>query len=712
MKLRQRYTRERYAFFALLSTLSLVILGVTTVIHSSPWMAINKVLSNYFGYPFEETPTHWAEKALIFFFVGFIISTITRSFKNWDGKKSIKHYQQEKLHEEKTWFLDALEEISRILGIKPKLEIYNPEEKERKQSSKPIELSGMGEQASNHMILTEEEREYFLTGIATYILINDLKNQILPEQFEAIVRKLYNLTPETLDISNKGLSNKDSYLSIKERLQNIQNPTETIKTDIETCGMLIRDVNHPGALKFPHQSLLEHLFVKLAAHHILNDKKSNKRAMYDAILAANRANRKKIIKISKSIPSVNELLNLQDSNEQPKPLKLRKMIFRSIKCFEQGEITFQEKSTLIVGTNGRGKTTLLQLLALGLTGLKTPPLETDWSGVVRAGEEEGRFELEVKWEDKISKLTYSIDTHDNVQCIENPDKVPIHELENLIVAYGPSRNLERRDTKKNEQFSPVASLFGVNTYLKDIRLSQTYNYVEPGFEELKKIINTLFELADPSQPVQLHHFDADSFYFQVPTVENDSTIPLEAMSAGFRSLFVWVFDLVLRAWEKEVDLDEPETLYGLVLIDELDTHLHPSWQRKLLPALETLFPNLQFVVTSHSPFVIQSMQSDQIFSLVVKNKTATIKKLDLTGPPHGFQLEEILKEVTSLEAAVPINSAWLSDHLKKFRDAIQKVDEEKVAQLYNQIKENIPESSKLHAYLDIMSAGLRGEEDI
>src|SRR5690606_7819707 len=70
--------------------------------------------------------------------------------------------------------------------------------------------------------------------------------------------------------------------------------------------------------------------------------------------------------------------------------------------------------------------------------------------------------------------------------------------------------------------------------------------------------------------------------------------------------------IVLNGFKEEKAIDEAT---GIVMIDELDLHLHPKWQRHVVNDLKTAFPNIQFVVTTHSPFIVQSLEQSELVNL-------------------------------------------------------------------------------------------------
>ena len=83
-------------------------------------------------------------------------------------------------------------------------------------------------------------------------------------------------------------------------------------------------------------------------------------------------------------------------------------------------------------------------------------------------------------------------------------------------------------------------------------------------------------------------------------------VPLRQLGYGYQTLITWVADLVSRMVERYPDSPNPLAEPAVVLVDEIDLHLHPMWQRKLMGFLTERFPNTQFIATAHSPLVAQA----------------------------------------------------------------------------------------------------------
>jgi ABC-type branched-subunit amino acid transport system ATPase component len=93
------------------------------------------------------------------------------------------------------------------------------------------------------------------------------------------------------------------------------------------------------------------------------------------------------------------------------------------------------------------------------------------------------------------------------------------------------------------------------------------------------------------------------------------SVPLAALSDGFRSVFVIVAELILRLSMASEDPYAALDQRALCLIDEVDAHLHPRWQGQIVRGLQKMFPRVQFVVTTHSPFVVASLEPHEVFRL-------------------------------------------------------------------------------------------------
>lgn len=124
--------------------------------------------------------------------------------------------------------------------------------------------------------------------------------------------------------------------------------------------------------------------------------------------------------------------------------------------------------------------------------------------------------------------------------------------------------------------------------------------------------------------------------------KNDKTLSLNQLSDGEKNMIAMVGDIARRLFMANPNLDNPLEGDGIVMIDEVDLHLHPKWQQRILVSLEEAFPNVQFIVTTHSPQVLTTVKAEAIQGLTYENDNLKIKKFDFS---LGAKSHELLYEI-------------------------------------------------------------------
>lgn len=213
----------------------------------------------------------------------------------------------------------------------------------------------------------------------------------------------------------------------------------------------------------------------------------------------------------------------------------------------------------------------------------------------------------------------------------------------FIVGYGATRRIEISDYSESSarrsrglRYARVASLFEDHVALRPIQVwaerlklsdGERYTYAIKKFNQaLPEAVRFTGELGNGDrQPM---------FMFR------DVLTPLSSLSDGYKSFIGWVGDLIGHlsdvAGEKKID-DIP----GIVLLDEIDLHLHPEWQRIVVPTLAKAFPKLQFIFTSHSPLIASTVKRENVFVTDVdESGAATIRQLE--ERLYGRSIEELL----------------------------------------------------------------------
>lgn len=288
-----------------------------------------------------------------------------------------------------------------------------------------------------------------------------------------------------------------------------------------------------------------------------------------------------------------------------------RLVLDNVRCFRHAEIPLDNQMTVILGENGSGKSTVIEALAsLNYTaadeGFTPFPLRHDTKS--------GRIALYQQGRKAAVANLFSA----SVQRNSLPE-------DSYILAYGRYRRVFIDDGEdRQESSSPVVLLDNMaaraaadravtlnrpdNNLLRDISLYLiALNYGRNSDPRLERVWNRLVEglpILDPRLAgLQLIERNRKTV---AAVIRNGIPLELPELSDGYQSLLVIIFDLALRYPYLFLSLDDPLLGRAVVAIDEIDLHLHARWQRTVLSQLVELFPNTQFIVTTHSAVVVQN----------------------------------------------------------------------------------------------------------
>jgi predicted ATP-binding protein involved in virulence len=161
-------------------------------------------------------------------------------------------------------------------------------------------------------------------------------------------------------------------------------------------------------------------------------------------------------------------------------------------------------------------------------------------------------------------------------------------------------------------------------------------------------------------------------------------IRLRDLGYGYQTMMAWVLDLVRRMVERYPESENPLAEPAIVLVDEIDLHLHPEWQRKIIGHLSKYFPNTQFIVTAHSPLIVQSAENVNLVLLRKENDQVTIEQPKIRNF-KGWTVEEILSDLMNLEGQT-MSDTYLT-LVEKFTQAIENDDFRQAQEAYKGLDE-------------------------
>lgn len=313
------------------------------------------------------------------------------------------------------------------------------------------------------------------------------------------------------------------------------------------------------------------------------------------------------------------------------------------------------KWTIILGENGTGKSNLLKAIALVTAGsnvigelIGNP---SDW---ISFGENFCFIQANLRTQEtKNQTVSLRIERGNQLSDIVRNNTESLSLLDNalqksnqnyFLVAYGAYRKL--RDNKslgKNGHFSDhsrtkrIATLFNRDASLHSIEawaMDLDYRKEKKGLAIVKKALDEFLP------EVSFHSIDKKKkrILFDTPS----GTIPLEFLSDGYQNMAGWLGDLLFHITEAFEDYKNALSTRGVLLIDELELHLHPLWQRLLVAYLDKMLPNFQIIATTHAPLAAQQAPEDSLYFL----KRDEHKKLQLTsfrGNPQLVRVEQLMR---------------------------------------------------------------------
>ena len=317
-------------------------------------------------------------------------------------------------------------------------------------------------------------------------------------------------------------------------------------------------------------------------------------------------------------------------------MKIREFTVVNFRGFPN-EKTFRvsERFTIIAGVNGRGKTSLLDGLALLISRLfRSLRLSADRqraTTVTDVFDGSDHTSLSMRINCAGIPLNFSIAFRPDSSKVR-AEKLPNSVKLQIVNNYG--------DPDRADDQAPVAIYY--TTDRAGLRLPRTLPVELPTGHQLAHngaLSNRLVDYRDfvaryrvwraQERSREVSAFEKALGVFlegfsdlQVETQplrltvrKGDSRLSINQLSDGERSFIAILGDMIRRLALANPDLDDPLQGHGVVLIDELELHLHPTWQRQIVGNLRETFPNIQFIGTTHSPFVIQALRPGELINL-------------------------------------------------------------------------------------------------
>jgi len=369
---------------------------------------------------------------------------------------------------------------------------------------------------------------------------------------------------------------------------------------------------------------------------------------------------------------------------------IKKLTLTNYRGATQLDLKFDSKLNVFYGVNGSGKSTMLDAIAIMLSwtvsrirhaGASGRPIQEE---DITNGESFATIELACMAGDQTIdwKLVKSRKGHSSAE-----ERTVLTRLTDY------TEQLQNQITSSNEQVNlPLFAYYPVNRAVVDIPLrikgKHSFNLLTAYDDSLTSGANfrTFFEwfreredLENENRRDQQSLFPEENKILPDPQLEavrsalgglmpdfqnltvrrdplrmevekNGERMTVNQLSDGEKCLMALVGDLARRMAIANPDCDNPLMGDGIVLIDEIDLHLHPKWQRMIIPKLVGVFPNCQFVVSTHSPHVITHVHTESLYMLEQSDMGIVAQH---PSESYGKNVERILEDLMGLETTRP-----------------------------------------------------------
>jgi predicted ATP-binding protein involved in virulence len=374
-------------------------------------------------------------------------------------------------------------------------------------------------------------------------------------------------------------------------------------------------------------------------------------------------------------------------------MRIDKIHIQNFRGIEDLEINLHKQFNLFIGENGSGKTAILEALTVaigsyfaGMPGVQSRHIRD--ADIRYFKTLEGSYEFtsttkvevlnafvngkEIGWYKERNGVGGS-----NIMGNRSPIRLLSEELNKSIkdskritpidlpvLAYYSTARLwkEGRENKKEEETESIVKNLPTRYrgYKDALEIKSTFKIMLDWFKSKfkDKAVNdrSSFQL-DCVKDVIIQNipgaknvkwvFDKDQIQTLYIVFENEQETPFHFLSDGYRNLLAIFADLAYRCvtlnphFGREANLNSE----GVVLIDELDLHLHPAWQQDVVKNLKNTFPKIQFIATTHSPFILQEMEDNEVFKI---NSTADNILLPLKGL-NRLGVEDIAEDIQGVD---------------------------------------------------------------
>lgn len=374
---------------------------------------------------------------------------------------------------------------------------------------------------------------------------------------------------------------------------------------------------------------------------------------------------------------------------------LKKLKLHNFRCYEKLEIDFNRQLTVLVGKNASGKTTVLEAIAIALgtwfvgfnivnakgINKRTDPLRKAYQ-IGATDDVQTQFPVEIEawgkieeskdqilhWKRELYTPTGTMTTKDAKEIVEYAAEYQKAISEGrtdiylpMVAYYGTGRLWDYHRQKRTDVFKVSSRTNGyidcldgtanvklmmdwfqimtINKYQRQEENLESNPELDTVYLAMEKCLTNLSGYSDVKIRYNMGTQELDVYYSEQD--KQRMRIPLNQLSDGYKGMISLVADIAYRMATLNPQLGT-EVLSkgdGVVLIDEVDLHLHPAWQQKVIDNLMNIFPKVQFIVSTHAPAIIGSVKTDKLRILSNKEVCMTANQV------YGKDVNSVMKEI-------------------------------------------------------------------
>lgn len=271
----------------------------------------------------------------------------------------------------------------------------------------------------------------------------------------------------------------------------------------------------------------------------------------------------------------------------------------------------QIKHLIFTGKNGSGKTSVVEALIKYLDKIFVGEREITFRNCQK--------ELDVKLNNKIDDIPELAGKNHYILAYYETGRVFQTEQPKHVEKVELRDYYSLTEFPRNEFVKYLLDLKMTEALARSKGKTEKADEIQGWFIKLEQLLKQIFD----DETIKLE-FDEDTFEFHI-LQNGKEPFDFNTLSSGYQAVLDIVLDIMMRMQHK-TQRSFAFNLPGIVIIDEIDVHLHLELQKSILPFLTTFFPNIQFIVTSHSPFILNSIENVVIYDL--ENKILVKHGLD------------------------------------------------------------------------------------